>query len=253
MKLTLAFNTARLKQDLDREKAKIRRVARRVVNHAAISAANAVVAEMKRSFDLPTPYVLNGVQVELASDSAAALEAAVDWKFAAGNKSSGPGAGKVLRAQIEGGQRRLKRFEKALGLPENRAAVPGKWAELDAYGNIKSGQLVKILSYLRLFGEVGYLANRRNRASRGRRRSEEYFMIRPGTNHKTLSPGIYRIAQEMGGAPLMVIAFVRAPRYPARFAPAEIVRATVTRNIATWWTQGLQGRLPSLSARITGA
>lgn len=235
--LTIAFDTSRLRQDLRREQDRIVRTARRAVYELAHRGKEGVQAEMRRVFDRPTPWVLGGVQVAPEGDGAE-----VAWK--PGGSSKTIPAEKILRAQIEGGARRLKRFEKLLRLPANRIAVPGKWAELDAHGNLKAAQLVKIISDLRLFGEVGFTANRASRASRGVRRREQYFMIPVGSNHEQLWPGVYRNAREVGGAPLLVIAFVRAASYRPRFAPAEVVRRVVARDAAEVWNLALSRRLP---------
>ncbi len=236
MQIGVQFDTARLRQEFKREAERLARVQRRATYELAFRGVEAVRAEMLRVFDRPTPWVLNGMQVVPATNGAT-----VEWKPGGGNRSIS--AEKILRAQIEGGPRRLKRFERLIGLPANRIAVPGKWAELDAYGNIKAGQLVKIISELRLFGESGYIANRRNR-SRGTRRRENYFIIRPGSDHAQLWPGIYRIAHEQGGAPLLVIAFVRAANYRARLAPARVIQQTVEKDARAVWELALRGQLP---------
>jgi hypothetical protein len=238
MRIGVAFDTARLRQDLAREQDRVLRATRRAVYELAHRSVAEIKAEMRQVFDRPTPWVLNGVYVAPRRDE---NSAEVAWKPGGGSKAIP--AEKILRAQVEGGARRQKRFERLLGLPANRIAVPGKWAELDAYGNLKAGQIVKILSDLRLFGEVGYLANRRNR-SRGRRRRETYFMIPPGSEHPQLWPGIYRYANDMGGAPLLVIAFVRAANYRARLNPAAVIRRTVARDAGQVWNLALTRQLP---------
>jgi hypothetical protein len=48
----------------------------------------------------------------------------------------------------------------------------------------------------------------------------------------------------MGGAPLLIIAFVRAANYRARFRPADIARAYVQSNTSTIWQQALTRTLP---------
>lgn len=247
MRVAVAVDTSRLKLDLNREQDRLTRVARRVVYELAHRAVAEVKAEMPRVFDRPTPWVLNGVYVSpLRSENSAT----VDWK--PGTAGATP-ASKILRAQIEGGQRNLKRFERLFALRPGYNIVPGKWAELDQYGNIKPSQLVQIISYLRLFNEVGFAANRsqrqRNRGAKARARSE-YFIrpigatpaSHPGTWH--LPPGVYRVAREQGGAPLLVLAFVRAARYRQRFAPARIVRETVARHATEVWNLGLSRQLP---------
>jgi hypothetical protein len=239
MQISVRFDTERLKQDLMREQQRVMSASRRAVYELAHRGVAAVKEEMRRVFDRPTPWVLNGAYVAPLREQNSAT---VAWRPGGGSKAIP--AEKILRAQIEGGARRLKRFERLIGLPANRIAVPGKWADLDQYGNIRAGQITKILSSLRLFGEQGYRANRSNRPSRGARRREEYFIIRPGAEHAQLWPGIYRVAQDMGGAPLLVIAFVRAAQYRPRFAPARIVAQTVARDAAQVWDLALRRQLP---------
>lgn len=240
--INVNLDHARLRAGLDAQSRQYRNFARRTIYAAAYQAVDDIKADMRRVFDRPTNWVLNGVYVAPVRSQDSAT---IAWKPGGGNKSIP--AEKILRAQIEGGKRRLKRFERMLNLPSNRIAVPAKWAELDAHGNISGAIIVKILSDLRLFGEVGYVANRRNR-SRGARKSERYFIIRPGSEHPVFSPGIYRIANDMGGAPLMVMAFVRAGNYRARFAPARIAQRSVAANIEKLWGQALTRTLPFRSA-----
>lgn len=255
--IAVAFDVSRLRQDLIREQRSLARTVRRAVNALAYGARDAIKADMARTFDRPTPYTLNSLRVTPVAENdvlAGAAEAVVDFKPEGTTKTTGRGARKYLRAQIDGGVRRIKGFEKALGLESafnsqgagvKRIAVPAKWAEIDQYGNIKQGQLKKIISYLRLGADVGYTSNRNaNRRSRGVRRAEEYFMIGVGSEHATLSPGIYRVDHSRGGAPLMVIAFVRAANYRARFRPADIARAYVQSNASTTWQQALTRTLP---------
>lgn len=244
MRFAVQFDISQLRQGLDRDKRRLASTQRRAVNALAYDVRDGIRDEMRKVFDRPTPYVLNGLNVIPARDSdvlAGGGEAVVDWKPGSAGTIA---TGKILRAQIEGGARALKRFERVIGLPANRIAVPGKWAELDAYGNLSKGQLTKILSYLRLFGEQGYRANRTNRQSRGTRRAEEYFIIRPGAEHAVLSPGIYRVDHSQGGAPLLIIAFVRAANYRQRFNPVAVARRIITANATTTWQQALTRTLP---------
>ena len=59
---------------------------------------------------------------------------------------------RYLMAQVTGGQRLLKPFEKRLQakgvLPSGMQTVPGKGATLDAFGNIAGSQMNRILSQL---------------------------------------------------------------------------------------------------------
>jgi hypothetical protein len=246
MQISVRFDTERLKQDLKREQQRVASASRRAVYELAHRGVANIREAMQTTFDRPTPFVLRGVYVAPRRDQNSADVAYRE--FGAGTTTE-----KVLRAQVEGGARRLKRFERLIGLPAGRIAVPGKWAELDQYGNISGGQITRILSALRMFGEQGYLANRTRRSEMARYRRalrgkasapSEYFIVRPGAERAQLWPGIYRVAQDMGGAPLLVIAFVRAAQYRPRFAPARIVAQTVARDAAQVWDLALRRQLP---------
>jgi hypothetical protein len=176
------------------------------------------IHEMRDVFDRPTPYTLSSTYVKPANKSN--LEAGVGLKDFSGK---GIPATKFLAPQIAGGERRLKRFERALRavghLPEDYRAVPASGAQLDAYGNIKPSQLVQILSYLRAFPEAGYRANmtdrRRKRLAKGSKRQQgfTYFVGQPG-DRGTL--GVWqRTAFAKGSAIRPVLLFVRSTRYEA--------------------------------------
>jgi hypothetical protein len=240
IRMTVSADHTTFTRGLVAEADKLARMARRAVNELAWRAVERIRDDMRRKFHMPTPYVQNGMTVQLARGMEDV--ATVEWKAGFGNKSTGPGAGRVLRAQVEGGARSQKRFERALRLGNNTIAVPAKFAELDQYGNYKPAALVKILSDLRAFGEVGYLANRSlTRPSRGVRRNERYFMIR--TRKPGLAPGIYLQGQR-GKPPQMVIAFVKAATYRPRFNPAQVVRDAVARERAEVWQLAIESRLP---------
>lgn len=249
--LRVDVDMARLRADLTSEQERLKRVARRVAYELAHRSADAVRAEMQAVFDRPTPYVLRGVYVAPLADENSAT---VDWR--PGSLGAIP-TEKILRAQVEGGPRRFKRFEKMLGLPNSHKAVPGRWARLDAYGNISGSQIVSILSALRAFPEVGYTANinrareakRYARALRaGReptsRQTRTYFMVPVGNEEGNLPPGVYRRAPNFGGAPLLIIAFVRDPVYRVRLTPVRVVQEIVARQANEVWNLGLSRQLP---------
>lgn len=107
-------------------------------------------AEMRDVFDRPSPYTLGAVFVDRAR--ADKLEARVG--IADSPASRGRAAIKYLRWQISGGQRTPKAYERALmragALHDDMLTVPGKFARLDAFGNISAGQIRQILSQLRI-------------------------------------------------------------------------------------------------------
>ena len=189
------------------------------LNRAAYKASSVTSAEIARVFDRPTPWVQRSVRYVKATREK--LEAQVDFD-AWGNKQ-GVTASMVLRAQIQGGARRLKRHEIALQrvgiLPAGMAIVPGPAAKFDQYGNMSAGQIVQIMSYFQSFGEQGYSANTRDggrRLARGNRKKGTvgfvYFVLK--TNHGKLVPGVYqRFTFGAGSAVKPVMFFVRIPKY----------------------------------------
>jgi hypothetical protein len=164
--------------------------------------------EMTKVFDRPTPFTLNSLYVQSATPSRLIARTWFkDLRFKA----------HYLVPQVEGGDRPLKRFEKFLQskglLPVGMFAVPGERAELDAYGNMSRGQLVKILSALQALPEAGYLANRSQRSAKRRRKQlVDYFVGRP----KPAAPmGVWQRIGTTGLRPILI--FVKAPHYKKRF------------------------------------
>ncbi len=200
------------------------------------------VHEMRDVFDRPTPWTLGATFIKPATKTN--LEASVYLKDFAGK---GIPATKFLAAQITGGDRRIKRFERALRqaghLPDDYRVVPGSGAQLDAYGNIKPSQIVQILSYFRAFPEAGYRANmtdrRRKRLARGTKRQQgfAYFIGRPGDR---LPLGVWqRFGFSRGSAIKPVLIFVRHTRYEAVFDFAYVATTTAQREFPTQFASAL--------------
>ncbi|MPS30645.1 MAG: hypothetical protein E2576_14335 [Alcaligenaceae bacterium] len=127
------------------------------LSRTAAAIGEAITADIARVFDRPTPYTMSAVRVIRARKES--LSARVDFKDASGK---GISADRYLWPQVFGGERGLKRSEKALariGLPTGSYAIPAAGAEMDVYGNMSRGQIVRLLSYLQAFGEQGYRAN----------------------------------------------------------------------------------------------
>jgi hypothetical protein len=205
---------------------------------------------MASSLDRPTPYTVR--QLKYVAATAQRPVAAVGFgvvgiEDARGNViryqdlgAAETPAGKYLAAQIEGGPRRNKRFEKALRivgvLPNGWFAVPGARAKVDSYGNQSIGEIRQILSW---FDAAELVAgSRQNMRAAGREKRVkgtrktagfEYFMVRPGDNrsfvrsngktgtHK-MQPGIYRrTLLSLGSRIEPVVIFVSSVQYRKRF------------------------------------
>lgn len=181
--------------------------------------------EILRVFDRPTPWAQRSLYMQAATKQR--QEAKVWIKDGAGWKTTPPE--RFMRPHIDGGQRNVKRFEAALRrigvLPAGMVTVPAMAAELDAYGNMRRQQIVKLLSYFRAFGEQGYRANitdkrkasmARGRGGKNARAGEGYFALqRP---HGKLKPGIYRRYHfQHGTAVRPVLIFVKSATYRQRY------------------------------------
>jgi hypothetical protein len=169
--------------------------------------------EMQRRIDRPRQFTINSLFATRATKSR--LEAQVRWKDFAGKGTPG---GKYLRPIAEGGARSLKRSESALKrrgiLPSGFYLAPGEGAKLDANGNVSGNVVTQMLSYLKAFGEQGYVANRNNK----RKTKTQWFAIRPGEGTK-LPPGIY---QRVGSGFRIIFAMVKAPTYKVVFPFSKI-------------------------------
>jgi hypothetical protein len=208
--------------------------------------------EMEKAFDRPTPYALNSTYVRTANVNR--LEAEVGIKD---ESVKGTPAINFLGPQIGGGERRLKRFEKALQanglLPDGMYAVPGSAAEMDGYGNISKGQIMKILSALRAAEMYsGYSANRAQRLKdlpgkkkrRTKKKQADYFVGRPGGGKLPL--GIWQVFRfGHGSAVKPVIIYTSRATYKARFDFQGIVDRVAARDFDRLFVEQLNSRASS--------
>lgn len=206
------------------------------LTRTAWAARSAIRAEMQTQFDRPTPTTLDSTLVKRATKADLASRVYVkDDAF------KGTAPTKYLGPQVYGGDRGLKRFERALQarglLPPGMVAVPGGAATLDQYGNVSRGQIVEILSYLQAFGEQGYRANmserRRDKLQRGTATSRGYNYFVLLKREGKLPPGVYkrmaygrdpRVAHLAYSGAKPVFVFVRMPHYKPRLPFEEIAR-----------------------------
>ncbi len=131
------------------------------LNLTALDVKAAQYRGMRSSFDNPTRYTLNSLYVK--SSTKRNLVATVGVKD---NPRRGTAPAHYLFAEVHGGKRKPKKFEKALAakgiIKKGQVTIPGKGAKLNKSGNI-SLQSVKAL--LEAFG--GRAANRQPSARRG--------------------------------------------------------------------------------------
>ena len=204
--------------------------------------------EMHKVFDKPTRFIINTLKYTEATPQK--LEATVRPTYP-GGKAVDPQ--KVLRAEVEGGGRREKRFEKALRekglLPLNmQTAIPKNPypGSDDGHGNLKGSFVVTLLSYLQAFRENGYRANMSKnkkakmaditrfsslstRKTLKMTRGVEFFVSNgervDGKNRaKHLQPGIYARSGIHGSNIRPVVIFTRRGVYAPRLDFERIAR-----------------------------
>jgi hypothetical protein len=228
----------------------------------------AEVREIDDSFDRPTPFTRNAIFLQRTRNKVPEVRVGIKSDYGTGQR----GAVSWLQPEIEGGGRAQKAFERAirgLGVMDGtQFIVPGRYAQLDAYGNISRGQLMQILSQLRTFtGAETQSRNlprdgdyERNRSGRTpgqvrqaayRRAGGQYFAVGP-TPRGGLRPGIYQrqvASRRLTGAPSPrprpVMVFVDRVDYEQRFAFWDAGRYAIQRH----WPQ----RLDEALARVTPA
>jgi hypothetical protein len=172
--------------------------------------------EMQRSLDRPTPFTLNALRMWPAS--ADRLVARVGFRD---DGTGGVNANNYLRPNVDGGARVAKRVEAALraigALPAGWFAVPGEGAALDGYGNMSRGQVIQILSQLRVTLTAGYSRNMafdaRKQINAQRRAGGRFFVMPVGGK---VQPGVYQ-RELMGKSITPVLVFVRQPLYRQRY------------------------------------
>jgi hypothetical protein len=178
MSFDIRTNAPEVRGQLARLKSRLRpEVVPRATNRVGREVVLAVRSEMDRVFDRPTAWAKAGIRQNFATAGSPVFKV---WIEEFGGKGTPPA--KFLGPQIEGGERRQKRMERALiakGLmPAGAFAVPGAHAPLDGSGSVPVSFIVRMLSDLRAFGEQGYRNNRRGKRT-GARKSNYFFVPGP--------------------------------------------------------------------------
>lgn len=203
--------------------------------------------KMPEVFDRPTRFTLNSVFIIPARKDT--LKATV------GLKDTGDAASaQYLKPQVFGGRRAQKRFEKRLEdagiMPRGWVAVPGNGAQYDSYGNMRSQQIVQVLSVLR--AQLDYNQNTTERSAKRTQlwRRRNYFVSGPVVAAKLSNGGRlpFGIYQRFQGKVLSIMKFVPTANYRQRLDFFGIVRATVERELPgelrRAWAQALSTARP---------
>lgn len=169
------------------------------LNETANDIKAGLVDEMKRVFDRPTNYALNGLFVLYAQKST--QTAVISFKDKATN--GGTPAINFLAPHVLGGDRKTKRFERSLQLnrlmPSRLDVIPGNTVRLNQYGNMSRASISQILSTL---------------GARSAKPSKEAYFVADGKTGG-LSPGVYQ--RKSNGDVLPIMPFVKQATYKRRF------------------------------------
>lgn len=228
MRIDAKFDADRLLKKLsDVEKRQLPFATSKALNLTAKEVKTEVRKEMPRVFDRPTPFTLNSVYMSPATKKE--LYAEVWLKDFA---PKGTPAVEYLAPQVYGGPRRQKRSERWLQwrgiLPSGMFWAPGSGARLNQYGNISGGRITQMLSALKAFPEVGYMANITERSKKRNRKPRDYFAARPNRSH--LPPGVYERYGRKQRNIRPVLAFIRQPYYRPRLPFFTIARRVHARE-----------------------
>jgi len=235
------FPTISIKHDLDVAARWARSIAADQVPFATALALTMtgqnVKAELEREigarFESPTPFTRRALRLYPATKSN--LTATVMWREDARN---------WLGPQVHGGQRRMKALEKALHaaghLPAGWLVMPGAGARIDSFGNMDRGQVIQVLSQMRITMTAGHTRNmsfdKRKAIAAQRKAGGRFFVIKPEDNRG--QPGVYQ--REFSGRNVTpVVIFVRTASYRVRLPMQDIatrvVRLRFESNFAAAW------------------
>lgn len=239
------------------------------ITRTAVQARQALREELPRAFDRPTTYTLNQARYtpataqRLWADVGFDIDAVQDARGAVTGyrKTGDTPASKYLAPGVEGGPRNTKRFERAMQaagyLPAGWVAAPGPFAKLDAWGNVSKGQIIQILSQLRVQLVAGTTRNmarpddKRGAASARaaiKRAGGRYF-VQPVGAKGIKQPGVYLRDPFGGRAPMLVMAFVRTPSYTRRLDFDGLMRRVADQHLG----DNINRSLGESLARLRGA
>jgi hypothetical protein len=185
---------------------------------------DAEVKAMAQVFDRPTRFTLNSLFVKAATKRT--LSSYILFKEGFGSVP----AWRYLGPQVEGGKRKKKSHERRLEsagiLASSEFCIPGKGVKLDAYGNMRGGELTRILSAVGAQADPQQNTTKRSRKrAKSQGRNLNYFVVRgtPG-----LPDGIYLRKAARNIVPILI--FIGSPHYTKRYAFHEVARPVFDRS-----------------------
>lgn len=233
------------------------------LTRTAVKVRTEVQRELPRVFDRPSAYTMRNIRYTGAT--AKSLSAVVGFDIAAVTNERGQVQGysqtgndtpasKYLQFQVEGGSRRVKRYELALqargAMPKGWVSVPGAGARLDAYGNVSRGQIAQIISQLGtelLSGYTNTPQSLKAKMSAQRKAGGQFIAVLPGRGGK-LKPGVYQ-RERIGRNLTPVLVYVKAATYQRRFDFDGIARRAAERVLPEEVAQAVRESAARLAGR----
>jgi alkylated DNA nucleotide flippase Atl1 len=217
------------------------------VNETAAAVRDEWAGQLQMRLDRPTVVTRKATRVDLADVGALVATVRLDSQL-----QSDVQPAEYLATQEFGGDRRAKKFERALqasgAMPAGQKVVPGKHAKLDGFGNISRAQIVQVLNQLGAQLSVGYQrvigATAGKRAKSAKRAGRVYVAV-PRQFGK-LEPGIY---QRTDDAMLPVFFFVSRMRYGKRLRLMDHAQSVARRELPSRILGAIERRLQSLLRR----
>lgn len=190
------------------------------LTRTAQHAQRTIVSRLPQVFDRPTPYTLSSTFI--VPSTVKTMSARVAVKDAARNNGTLPED--YLLPAVLGGKRKEKRFERAMRyagvLQRGERAVLGSGATLDAYGNLKRGEMQRILTATRSAFDPAQRRTGSRHSQRNAKRAP-YFAGRIGRGPW----GVWR--REGRGVKPVLIFVRREPQYRQRLDFAGIAEQAV--------------------------
>lgn len=239
---------------------------------AAIDAANdskdAVLSEMRKTFDRPTPFILRALRLTNATGGAVGktvkqtnqfgqtkriaqtnFEVKLGFVDAYATNRHDP-VTDTIHPQVEGGARAAKpvelRLRRAGILSGNEFIAPASGATRNRYGNIPPGEFVRMLSDLRTFTERGFNANSKYK----KRKTGHYFVAGGGGFRgifRTTGGGAAYNSKSVSNAKLVWLIVRGAPRYKKRLPFYRVAEDTYSSAYPSHFERTLKKQLAKVT------
>lgn len=233
MKLSVKVDVSGVARDLQNAGKQVRYGIARGLTRTANDVRAAVKQEMGSVFDRPTPWTLNSMYIKAATRDT--LTAKVGVKGAEAAAAVTPQ--KTLAAEVQGGARSPKRFDRALqamgALPAGWVTVPSRSVPRDQFGNVDGNYLRKLLQAVASTSMGPVRPGKGQRSVRTIKRQGGAYFVQP-VSGKGLNPGIY--LREVGSrTPMAIMLFRSRADYRQRLDFQRVAERTIadsgTRNV----------------------